>query len=194
MALVALDRQHVGKPGKPGDLGAECKPRFSWEAYLTAEYLLAAEKELRRLGHDVIPISDGRNRDRHERFNNYASRYMGPSCYIAAHFNAGGGDYGASFFDARSSLGERLAVRIKTEFNKEMPDLGRFRIIKSRPSDWTSNAFATIKGVWTGPACGICFEPAFLDNPWHVKLLDSDGLQLMGRTLARAIDEWAQSI
>ena len=194
MALVALDRQHVGKPGKPGDLGAKCKFWSTHEAYMTAEYLLAAEKELRRLGHDVIPISDGRYSDRHERFNNYASRYMGPSCYIAAHFNAGGGDYGASFFDARSSLGERLAVRIKTEFNKEMPDLGRFRIIKSRPSDWTSNAFATIKGVWTGPACGICFEPAFLDNPWHVKLLDSDGLQLMGRTLARAIDEWAQSI
>jgi hypothetical protein len=163
MALVALDRQHVGKPGKPGDLGAECKLRFTWEAYLTAEYLLEAEKELRRLGHDVIPMSDGSYRDRHERFNQYAARYMGPSCYIAAHFNAGGGDYGAAFFDLRSSLGE-------------------------------GNAFSTIKGVWTGPACGICFEPAFLDNKWHVALLNREGLQLIGRALARAIDEWSQSI
>jgi hypothetical protein len=119
---------------------------------------------------------------------------MGPSCYIAAHFNAGGGDYGAAFFDSRSGLGERLAVRMQTQFNEEVPNIGKFRIIKARPGDWTSNAFSTIKGVWTGPACGICFEPAFLDNKWHVALLNREGLQLIGRALARAIDEWSQSI
>lgn len=194
MALVALDRQHVGKPHKPGDLGAVCKSRESWEAYLTADYLLAAEKELRRLGHDVLPMSDGSYSARHKRFNAYAARYMGPSCYIAAHCNAGGGDYGAAFFDSRSQLGERLSVRLKTEFNDELPEIGRFRIIKSRPGDWTAHAFNTISGVWEGPACGICLEPVFLDCDRHADLLDAAGLRRIGISLARAIDAWADSI
>jgi len=194
MALIGLDRQHTGKPGKWRDLGAACPRLSSHEAFMTAEYLLSAERWLRRLGHDVVPLSDGTYKERHARFNAYADRYMGPSCYIAAHLNAGGGDYGAAFYDSRSSLGERLAVRLQTQFHDDLPDIGKFKIIKARPGDWTGNAFNTISGVWSGPACGICFEPVFLDNSWHISLLKKDALSSIGRALAHAVDAWAESL
>jgi len=66
--LIALDRQHVGKPGKRiDDLGAwgdldndgEYSDVTESEAIWTGFISLAADIELRRLGHSVYPMSHG---------------------------------------------------------------------------------------------------------------------------------------
>ena len=65
-AVVYLDRQHSGKPGRPNDRGAAVDldgdgkiQRDEQEAALTARYLLACELALLEMGPTVIPISVG---------------------------------------------------------------------------------------------------------------------------------------
>ena len=197
MALIFLDRQHAGKPGrKVGDRGAQADldgdgkiEVHEREAMLTPSYLLHAETRLLELGHDVITLSDGWYSERHNRVNRYSDAYSGAKVYIAAHLNAGGGDYGALFYDHRSSNGPKLAQKIALLMKHSFPELGGgVKIIPAKPNDWTRNALNTIGNV--GSPVAICFEPCFIDTDSHQILLTKEGLARLGKVLADGIHAW----
>ena len=197
--IVYLDRQHSGKPGRKakergagpdldGD-GVVCVEER--EAMLTARYLLACESALIEMGHTVIPIGDGWYSDRHRRVNAYAGTFPAgtPQVYVAGHLNAGGGDYGAVFYDHRSRSGPELAARIAKQLRMVAPEINGVKCIEAKPDNWTRNAYATIGGVMQPVA--ICYEPCFMDRDSHADLLTREGLSAIGRSLAAGIDTWA---
>ena len=204
--LIALDRQHVGKPGKRiNDLGAWGDLDGDGEASIiesegiwTGLYLWHAELALREMGHSVYPMSHGRYIDRHK-----AANKAGCDVYVAAHLNSltGGtrsgqtANYGAVFFDHRSSRsnGPALADAIGAELGK-LPAIGsRVRIWPAQSGDWTSRAYSTIRGVSRPVA--ICYEPAFLDYDKHQRAFftSAESVAPLGLALARGIHAWGQA-
>ena len=205
--LIALDRQHVGKPGKHiDDLGAwgdldnsgDNSDVLENEAIWTGLYLFYCEIELRRMGHSVYPMSHGRYSERHK-----AANKAGCDAYIAAHLNSltGGtrsgqtANYGAVFYDGRSSMenGPALAEAIGAQL-VELPALrSRVRIWPAKPTDWTSRAYSTIRGV--GKPVAICYEPAFMDFEAHQRAFfqSAESVAVLGQALARGIHAWGQA-
>ena len=113
--MIYIDIQHIGKPNRPHDMGASFGDRpEETEAYWTSLYAFYLEMRLKELGYPVMRLTDGSYQDRHDRVNQYErNRSLAtPSIYIAAHINAGGGDYACMFYDHRSSRGQDLAIAI----------------------------------------------------------------------------------
>jgi N-acetylmuramoyl-L-alanine amidase len=201
MALIFLDRQHSGNPSRRSSLGAVDdlnndgkKEIHEAEAIWTARYLLACEIRLRELGHDVIPISDGRYFERHDRANIY-QKGGELGIYIAAHLNAGlsrgGIGYGAMFYDYRSTKGKDLAEQICNQLKIKCPELqNKAKAIRASSEDWTKNAFYTIRGV---RAIGICAEPCFIDSAAHKPLFSQKGMRLIGEAIAEGIQNFTDS-
>ena len=205
--LIALDRQHVGKPGRHiDDLGAwgdldnsgDNSDVLENEAIWTGLYLFYCEIELRRMGHSVYPMSHGRYSERHK-----AANKAGCDAYIAAHLNSltGGtrsgqtANYGAVFYDGRSSTenGPALAEAIGAQL-VELPALrSRVRIWPAKPTDWTSRAYSTIRGV--GRPVAICYEPAFMDYGPHQQAFfqSAESVAVLGQALARGVHAWGQA-
>ena len=191
--LVILDRQHTGKPGRPQDTGGHSSFSDLSEARMVQKYLAAAEWSLRRGGASVIPLSDGAYHDRHTRARRYASR-SALSIYVAGHLNAGGGDYGAVFHDHRSVAGASASELVSRALHAACPELDGTKVIPARLGHWTTNAYYTIRGVYSGRPCGICYEPAFMDNLDHAPLMTDEGLERIGTSLAKGIFDWAESV
>ena len=197
---VYLSRDHSGKPGRAsGDRGASADLDGSGtiesderEANLTPRYLFAAEMALLEAGHRVIPISDGWYSERARRVNQYAGSFQGPQVYVAAHLNAGGGRYGAIFYDHRSRTGPTLAQYIAKELRLVAPELSEVKAIAAKPDGWTRNAYGTIGGV-VQPVT-ICFEPCFIDCPDHAELLTENGLTALGHALAHGINRYFATV
>ena len=199
--LVILDIQHMGKPThqKISDWGAVNDLDHSGtfetgeqEAALTYQYVGHAAFALRDLGHSVIILADGWYSERHQRANKYSHDINLPSIYIAAHVNAGGGNYGAIFYDYRSARGWKLSETMGKHLEFKCHELTTVKTIISRPDDWTKNAFSTISGIMS--PIGICYEPFFLDNQNHAILATSDGLQRIGEAIANAVDEYSEGV
>lgn len=195
--IIFLDRQHSGKPGRPRDLGAGVDVDGDgeieieeMEAINTARYLLAAEIALRKYGYTVIPLADGSYSARHERANSYHSRDE-PAIYVAAHLNAGGGNYGSFFYDFRSAGGEKLAQCIKNSMKLHLSEIRSWRTIPAEPGNWTKNAYYTIRGV---RAVAVCAEPLFIDYPPHTHLLSEDGMARVGAALAHGIHSYIRGL
>lgn len=185
MPLVFLDRQHSGRWGdRRGDLGATA-PSGRREALLTPLYLYAAELRLRELGHEVLPISHGTYAQRHAWANEIAEGYAGRSAYVAAHINAGGGDYGLVCYDHRSgaSNGPALAAAVARILQAQMGIVVRAE--RASPSSWSS-AYGTISTLRR--PVGLCFEPYFIDT--HQAFSTEEGLERIGRALAEGIHAW----
>jgi N-acetylmuramoyl-L-alanine amidase len=186
MALIILDRQHLGKPGRWNDAGAQND--FVVEAYLTSQYIFWAEWALRDMGFDVVVLSDGTYTERHTRVNQYVQN-VGQSVYVACHINAGGGgDYCSTFYDHRSAAGKHLADQINGQLLIDVPEIEDVKSIAASPNDWTKNAYYTIKGV--GKPVAVCFEPFFIDNDEHKILCQPDNLRLIGECLAEGIKQY----
>jgi hypothetical protein len=203
--IIALDRQHVGKPHRLSDMGAwgdfdgdgEYSSVIESEAIWTGLYLFFAELRLRELGHTVYPITNGRYSRRHKDANQVQA-----GCYIAAHLNSltGGtrsgqsGNYAAVFHDHRSSPenGPALAASIGRELS-QLPAIGsKVRIWPANPNDWTKRAYSTIAGV--KKPVSICYEAAFLDHADHRVFFDADNpssVAPLGIALADGIHQWA---
>lgn len=192
--VVFLDRHHSGKPHNPLDRGAwgdlDQNGRTGLEeteAMLTARYLWYCELKLIQKGFAVLPICDGRYSARHDRVNGYCRSMDIPiAVYVAAHINAGGGEYGACFHDWRSEQGERLARRVAAQLNMACVELSKV-VVAPASHDARQNALATIEGIYEGRAVGLCFEPFFLDSLEHGRLATEEGLRLVGESLARGI-------
>lgn len=191
--IVYIDRQHAGKPNSLRDLGASRDldgdgriTAAEQEAIWTARIAIELEIHLRDRGIEVMPISDGIYSARHKRVNAYQAHHPGPSVYLAMHLNAGGGDYGAWFYDHRSSQGAELADSLCSALGPiiEIPQ----KAIAAQRSDWTKNAFNTIRGV--GAPVAICCEPFFIDT--HARLLSIGGISKVARGMAEGIIGWNQ--
>lgn len=191
--LVFIDRQHSGKPNKINDRGAsrdingdgEITPD-ELEAIWTARIAISLEIRLLEMGINVMPMSDGRYSERHERVNKYADNHPGPWVYLAMHLNAGGGDYGAFFHDHRSSKGQQLATIMATQLNMDIQEIEKAKAIEARKDDWTKNAFYTIRSV--GRPVAICVEPFFMDT--HQSLLSMQGVFKVASSMALALRNW----
>jgi len=69
--------------------------------------------------------------------------------------------------------------------------LSEIRVVKkipASPSDWTKNAYYTIKGV--NRPVAICSEPLFIDCDAHKVLLTIDGIHRLGAAMALGIKTW----
>ena len=186
--IVFLDRQHHGKPNKWNDCGASNGDIH--ETWLTSQYIHHCEWKLRAAGIDVCVLSDGWYSDRHERVNKYAQGHQ-KSIYVSCHINAGGGDYGAVFYDHRSQNGKDLAHHITARLHQWCDPLhNKTKSIPCQPEDWTAHAFNTIKGV--GRPVAVCFEPFFIDCEDHKDLMTPHGLELVGISLATAIKTYLE--
>lgn len=192
--LIALSRDHVGKPGftdtgAHGDLDFDGLPDVvEQEAILTGFIGLHCEVRLRELGHKVVMLCDGRYADRHIRAKNYKA-----DAYIALHLNAGRGRYGATFYDYRSKAGpvlaECIALALKDAFAfpVKVEPTGQTGCLYPRP-------FPCISGVYDGTPVACLVEPLFVDHPEHQAILTSpDGLQRIGIALAEGIHLWCTS-
>ena len=186
--IVFLDRQHHGKPKNWDDCGASNDGVH--ETWLTSQYINHCEWKLRDAGIDVCVLSDGSYKDRHARVNEYAKCHS-KSVYVACHINAGGGDYGCTFFDHRSPRGRDLAVHINGRLHQWCDPLhNKTKSIPCNPDDWTKNAYNTIKGI--GAPVAVCFEPFFIDCEQHKTLKTPHGLELVGLSLAVGIKSFLE--
>ena len=193
--LVIIDRQHAGQIKHLDSIGAVAdvdgngtaeihEAEAIWTGYLS----LSLELHLRTHGVKVMPISDGSYPERHARANEYAARYNGPCIYLAMHFNAGGGNYGAMFYDHRSAAGADLADYIAASMEAELTEIYTVKKIPCSGADWTKNAYYTIKGV--GRPVAICSEPLFIDNEQHQKLLNEQGIARLAYAMCQGILKW----
>jgi len=198
--LVILERAHIGKPGRH-DLGAgadldgdglvEVHER---EAELTPLYINAARDYLESKGHEVTIIEKGTYRERQEAACALARDQAGPVAYVACHLNAGGGSYGLTIHDHRSSMGSRLAHCVATSLRAFAFDgMSKVVVGATAPGGSWPRAWGCVRHVYTGPAnvCAMLFEPLFLDQPKHHKWLTPDGLQAVGYALAGGLCGWA---
>lgn len=190
--IVFIDRQHAGKPNKLADRGAavdidgDATPER--EAIITGQISIELEKVLILLGVDVVPISDGTYSERHTRVNKYAAMYPNrTTVYLAMHLNAGMGMYGAFFYHHASTQGHELAQHLCDGMMKA-GIVDQAKSIAANPSNWTKNAYHTIKGV--GRPVAICCEPLFMDQPAHTKHLTYEGIQGLAMCMANAIVKW----
>lgn len=193
MAMIILDRQHIGKPNNPDDLGAYSQLSQEHEAHMVGRYFLEIEWTLRKLGHRVVVISDGHYSDRHNRANAFFKKESGACLYLAGHLNAGGGTYSAVFHDHRSAMGATASLYIKDELGK-LEGLNNSKSIAAQPNDWTTHAFNTIDGIYSGRGCGLCLEPFFVDAKSHSHLMTDEGLEQVGNAIAVGIDAWISSL
>lgn len=191
--LVFIDRQHSGKPDKINDRGASRDlngdgeiTSDELEAIWTARIAMELEIKLLDMGINVMPISDGRYSERHERVNKYADMHPGPWVYLAMHLNAGGGNYGAFFYDHRSSNGQQLATIMATQLNEDVEEIEKAKAIEARKDNWTKNAYYTIRSV--GRPVAICVEPFFMDT--HQSLLSMKGVFKVASSMAIALRKW----
>lgn len=191
--IVFIDRQHAGKPDKVADRGASRDldgdgeiSADEKEAIWTARISIELEVMLTDMGISVMPISDGRYADRHQRVNSYTSMIPGPWIYLAMHLNAGGGRYGSYFHDHRSAAGAKLAAEMARQLELSVDELETCKAIPANPDDWTKNAWYTIRGV--GLPIAICCEPFFMDT--HSSLLSLSGIGRVSTSMAIAIRNW----
>lgn len=185
-ALVILDIQHRGKPGKE-DLGAShdfdgdgLVEQGENEAELTPLYAESAKAALEAAGVDVVVLDSGSYASRWKRAAALAKKVDGPVAYVACHLNAGaepGKGYGLVCYDHRSSGGARMAREVGAELTRAFSrdELSRViadqRAATGQEGSGFPRAIHTIAGIYDGPGnlSGICFEPIFLDA--HAELL-----------------------
>lgn len=179
---VTLSVDHAGKPSHPNDRGAVWPgPPVIEEVDLTRRYTAAADRELRRLGHVCVIMSDDVYANRWARTDAYKM-----DIYVACHINAGGGDRGEVYHDRRSKRGAALAATVASILGRMVP--WPCKAVSCGPGD---RAFNCISGV---RAVALCYEPGFLDCPVepHRRTLfdDPEGI---GVALARGIDAWGRA-
>jgi len=187
--MIYIDVQHTGQAKRPKSMGASIGDKMEeQEAYWTSLYAFFCEMRLRELGHNVIRISDGSYKTRHDRVNWYEDNYpQERSVYLACHINASGGRTSIMFYDQRSTKGKQLA-QCMADSMSELTQISSSKIRPCHTEDWTKNAFYTIKNV--GKPVAICVEPFFIDNPTHQELLTYDNIKRVGELLADGIDKW----
>ena len=186
--LVLLDRQHLGKPSKPGDHGAVHGALR--ETDLTDGYIAAASAALRARGHVVAVLTEGEYGQRHAEAIARAKAHPGmAAAYLACHVNAGGGTYALVEHDARSAGGKRLADALAAGF-AVLPGVSRGKVIALHAGEC---GWVCLDGIYAGPSTlsAALLEPGFIDVPAHAGLWTAAGLERVGAAISRACERWA---
>jgi hypothetical protein len=188
---IAIDVQHLGKPHAPADRGAVGRVE---EAYLSTLYGLALDRELRRLGHEVLWLGCGTYPERWAIADGWGARV-----YLALHCNAGarGADRGLLLHDHRSQAGRMLATACAAELVRRLPwpvtVSGCRPDTNGSPRDGDySEAYACIAGV---RAVALCVEPLMLDGAQVLARSEGAALldlaHIVGSGLALGVHQWA---
>lgn len=185
--LVVLDRQHLGKPSKPGDHGAIYGALR--ETDLTDGYIAAARASLERHGHDVQVLAEGEYGPRQRSAVALARLRRDRVAYVACHVNAGGGTYALAEYDERSEGGCELAHAVAALKQRGLPGITAQRTAPLGPG---SRGWVCIAGIYAGPPnlSGVIFEPGFIDAPSHAPLWTAAGLVQVGEALAAGCMAW----
>ena len=193
--IICLDPGHLGKPTHPHDRGA------SWrgveEASVATAYLLAADRHLRRLGHEVFLFPG---------LGSYSERIRraseaGADVYVQGHADAGlaghAGDRGTVVHDYRSTRGLALARSVAASLDLALP--WDVRAAAGRPDDDGqardedySEAYGCIAPCYALRPVGLLLEPGFLDGLLGAAWLPANP-EAIGRAIAEGIDAWARS-
>lgn len=182
---IAISVDHAGKPSRPADRGAV--HAGVEEVTLTRLHLDACDRELRLLGHQVLPLSDGAYSDRWKRADAW-----GADVYVSLHVDAGGGNRGTVFHDHRSQRGAALAVCVAAELRRAVAWAVTAKACQpdddgqARDEDY-AEAYNCIAGV---QAVAILLEPGFIDGAGHLVHLQREDV---GRAYARGIDAWSRA-
>lgn len=186
--LVALDLQHSGRPDKLNDRGAVFKD-FE-EVQLTRRIMNAADVSLRRLGHTVIPLSDGYYVERQQRARDYGARI-----YVGLHVATGGCDFGRVFYDYRRSrihglyLAQLIADHMERHFAYDQVVSPACPYYPEETSAY--RVWEYLEGLEEGGPIGLVFEPGFMDGPrWHSKDF-IERVEEAGMALASGLHAWA---
>ena len=198
--IVILDRQHHGKPGGRGDLGARADldgdglvEAHEFEANLTPLYIASARDYLEAQGVEVVVLEWGSYKARHAYAGAIAGAADGaPVAYIGCHLNAGGGRYAAVLHDPRSRGGRGLAVTLAGTLEEEFEELSKGKAV---PAGQGTRAFSTYAGIYAGPGnlSGVGFEPCFMDTEEHRPLLTPGGLTRIGEVLGAGCLTWIKN-
>jgi len=181
--LVAATTGHAGRLSRLRDRGAAAGGLE--EVSLVRRYVDALDRELRRLGVDFLPLSDGEYSAQWARADAAGARV-----YLNCHVNAGGGNRGEILYDHRSPRGRALAEHVAAELDGVVPWPVYVRAARPdddgepRDEDY-SEGYACIAGV---RAVALCVEPYFIDGPqvaWFVAHLDE-----VGAAIARGVAAW----
>lgn len=212
---VIFDIQHVGRPDKPGDMGASFDldgdgvrgEDGEREVDLVRLYVAEAMLHARTLGHTVTTLMSGTYGQRHQTAVRIAYSDPTVQCvYLACHTNAGGGAYGLLRPDYRSPTGARLAERMADTLEALLPELSKVRVEPLYPDSstaqragrdvsdagkvgWWTRGWSCIDGVYSGPSnlCGILVEPFFIDSAVHRGFTTREGCARVGRALVEGI-------
>lgn len=197
--LVVFSWDHTGKPGRWDDRGAHAdldgdgyRAQHETEVYRTPFYFIPAMAALAEAGIESFVMADGWYRDRWARLHRYLDEHDIPrAVYVACHLNAGGGSYGLVGYHHRTpySGGVTLARRIARQLGRACPELSRARAEAAAPDNAWRRMHGTIAGL-DRRVIGICYEPAFVDQPDHAPLLTGPGLQRVGEALAAGIIDY----
>lgn len=186
--VVVFDWQHEGKPGQD-DVGAvHGKLR---EVDLTRRYIDRATEVLKAHGVRVVELVRDMGRDarygaRHEWVAKQANAWD-RTAYVACHVNssaAGTARYGMVGHDSLSRGGKALASALDKTLT---PVVGDVRVEPVSAGGWTHNMYATIAGIYDGPATlsGVCLEPFFIQDPRAADLPEK-----VGEALALGLLDW----
>jgi N-acetylmuramoyl-L-alanine amidase len=123
----------------------------------------------------------------------WAAEYQGPVAYVSCHLNAGGGSYGLTIHDHRSSMGRRMAEHVAGALGELLLEgVDRVVIGATKPGETWPRAWGCIKDIYPGPTniAACLFEPLFLDNHEHQQWLNDAGLEAIGFKLGEALIRW----
>jgi len=186
---VAVDVQHLYKPGQPNDHGAKFRlgdGTSVTEAQGTLIYAHALTDWLRWRGATVLandPVRGVFVGTYGQR--NRAAWSWGAHLYLACHLNAGGGSYALCEY-MKGRPGETVAKEILLCLTSGFPEITTGRILELNPGQ---RGEVCVRGCDTlAPA--LILEPFFGDTPAHQPLLSVLELALLGRTIGRGISEW----
>ena len=187
MGVIVLERGHASAVSYP-TRGVRA-PDGRYERDLVRAYMAVAEDKLHELGHVVHIVSHGPYRRRWA-FAGEASADL----YVACHLNAGGGNAALVGYDHRSAMGRRAAEMLRMELHA-MPGIARSLSLACNPGggdhDWSA-MYHCISGVYAAaPGPGVCLEPAHVDQPAHLALLDEPSH--IGLALARGAHRYLET-
>lgn len=193
---IALDVGHAGKTTHPGDRGAV--NGGTEEVALVVRYLLAADRQLRELGHEVLLFGGlGSYADRIARCSS-----AGADVYVQGHIDAGllgrTGDRGTSIYDHRSARGKALAESVATALGKVTP--WPQKAAAGRPDDDgqardedLSEAWGCISACYALRPVGLLLEPGFIDGAAGAAWL-REHVESVGVALAAGIHAWSRAL
>lgn len=181
---VAIDIGHMGKRSSPADRGAV--NRNYREAELVLDYAVSAWKQLEHIGHTVYILC----------YDNYSARQtfcdsIKADAHVQCHLNSAlsPGTYSLVAYRADGHAdGAKLSSIIARHLKEELGEA--VSKVEVKPLTKDDRGYECLKPNMPS----ILFEPLFINNELHLSfMLNQNGLEIIGHSLADALDEWGKA-